>query len=119
MEEVRRMVATSQALKNRVKEINLSVSRDDGKKPRERTLTRQLTGLATAWKAYESMHLTYMTRVTDKEEVEVAGTQHEEHLHAYELATEEAEDLIAKRQEDAEGSARIAVAQQGEVQDPP
>ena len=46
MEEVRkRMVATAQALENKVKEINLSVGRDDGKKPREQALQRQLTGL--------------------------------------------------------------------------
>ena len=59
MEEVRkRMVATAQALENKVKEINLSVGRDDGKKPREQALQRQLTGLLTAWKAYETIHLT-------------------------------------------------------------
>ena len=57
MEEVRRrMVATSQALQNKVKEINASIARDDGKKPRVQTLTRQLNGLAAAWEAHETMH---------------------------------------------------------------
>ena len=114
MEEVRkRMVATAQALENKVKEINLSVGRDDGKKPREQALQRQLTGLLAAWKAYETIHLTYVMHVEDPEEIEVAGTQHQQHLHDYELAAEAAEDLIAKRQEDAQEVATQAAAQRG------
>ena len=114
MEEVRkRMVATTQALENKVKEIKLSVGRDDGKKPREQALQRQLTGLLTAWKAYETIHLTYVMHAQDLEEVEVAGTQHQQHLHDYELAAEAAEDLIAKRQEDAQEAATNAAAQRG------
>ena len=114
MEEVRRrMVATAQALENKVKEIKLSVARDDGKKPREQALQRQLTGLIAAWKAYETVHLTYVMHAEDPEEIEVAGTQHQEHLHGYELAAEAAEDLIAKRQEDAQAVATNAAAQRG------
>ena len=49
MEEVRRrMVAMVQSLETKIKEINLSVARDDGKKPREQALTRQLSGLPPA-----------------------------------------------------------------------
>ena len=114
MEEVRRrMVATAQALENKVKEIKLSVGRDDGKKPREQALQRQLTGLIAAWKAYETVHLTYVMHAEDPEEIQVAGTQHQEHLHDYELAAEAAEDLIAKRQEDAQAVATNAAAQRG------
>ena len=114
LEQVRRrMVATAQSLESKVKEIKLSVARDDGKKPREQALQRQLTGLAGAWKAYETVHMTYVIQVEDPEEIEVAGTQYQEHLHAHEMATEAAEDLIEKRREDALNVAKAETTQQG------
>ena len=43
MEEVkRRMVAMTQSLETKIREINMSVARNDGKTPREQALTRQL-----------------------------------------------------------------------------
>ena len=114
MDEVRRrMVATAQNLTNKITEINLSVSRDDGNKPRVRGLRRQLAGLEATWAAYEAIHMTYVVRAEDRQEIEDAGTQHKEHLHDYELATEGAEDLIARREEDAQKLATEAAAQQG------
>ena len=63
MDEVRRrMVATTQSLKSKIKEINLSVSRDDGNKPRVQGLRRQLAGLEATWAAYEAIHMTYVVR---------------------------------------------------------
>ena len=103
MEEVRRrMVAMTQSLETKIKEINLSVARDDGKTPREQALTRQLSGLAASWKAFDTAHLTYIIHVVDPEETEAAGLRHQNKYHDYELATEAAEDLVAKRQQDAE-----------------
>ena len=103
MEEAkRRMVAMTQSLETKIKEINLSVARDDGKTPREQALTRQLSGLAASWKAFDTAHLTYIIHVVDPEETEAAGLRHQNKYHDYELATEAAEDLVAKRQQDAE-----------------
>ena len=103
MEEVRRrMVAMTHSLETKIREINLSVARDDGKTPREQALARQLTGLAASWKAFDVAHLTFVMHVNDPAEMDAAGLVHQNKFHDYELATEAAEDLIAKRQQDAE-----------------
>ena len=103
MEEVRRrMVAMTQSLETKIREINLSVARNDGKTPREQALARQLTGLAASWKAFDVAHLTFVMHVNDPAEMDAAGLVHQNKFHDYELATEAAEDLIAKRQQDAE-----------------